>query len=80
MQMDIEMLFLHALEKYAQIHHISEKETLKLFQEYQVYEKLVTQYEILHQVDFSESMKSFSVHMKKLLYIMDQMYILRKLT
>ena len=35
MQMDIEMLFLHALEKYAQIHHISEKETLKLFQEYQ---------------------------------------------
>lgn len=25
MQMDIEMLFLHALEKYAQIHHISEK-------------------------------------------------------
>lgn len=57
MQMDIEMLFLHALEKYAQIHHILEKETLKLFQEYQVYEKLVAQYEILHQVDFSETMK-----------------------
>lgn len=30
---------------------------MKLFQEYQVYEKLVTQYEILHQVDFSETMK-----------------------
>lgn len=68
MQMDIEMLFLHALEKYAQIHHISEKETLKLFQEYQVYEKLVTQYEILHQVDFSETMKYINKNLFQNLY------------
>ena len=56
-QSDIEMLSVHAMEEYAKRNHLSGKETIGLFHQYQVFEKIMIQHEYLHQVSFDEVME-----------------------
>lgn len=54
-QSDVELMSIQALENYARHHHMSAKKTVDLFNKYQVFEKLLLQHEILHQLDFSDT-------------------------
>jgi len=56
-QSDIEMLSVRAMEEYAKRNHISGREVIKLFHQYQVFEKIMIQHEYLHQVSFDEVME-----------------------
>ncbi len=56
-QSDVEMLAVQALESYANKHKMTEDEAVDMFQKYQVYEKITVQYECLHQLDISETIK-----------------------
>ena len=56
-QSDIEMLSIHAMEEYAVRNHISGKQAINIFHQYQVLEKIMIQHEYLHQVDFEEVME-----------------------
>ena len=56
-QSDVEMLSIQALENYAKLHGLSEKEASDLFYQHQVFEKIILQHEYLHQLDFSETAK-----------------------
>lgn len=56
-QSDIEMLSIQAMEEYAKRNHMSGKETIDLFHQYQVFEKIMIQHEYLHQVSFDEVME-----------------------
>jgi len=57
MQADIEMLSIQAMEEYATRNHISGKEAIDLFHQYQVFEKIMIQHEYLHQISFEEVME-----------------------
>ena len=54
-QSDVEMLSVQAVEYYAQKHHLSEGEVFDLFCKHQVFEKILIQHEMLHQLDMSET-------------------------
>lgn len=56
-QSDVEMLYVRAIEEYAQEHHLTEQEAMSVFQKFQVYEKIILQHEYLHQLDFSETVR-----------------------
>ena len=46
-QSDVEMLSIQALENYAKLHGLSEKEASDLFYQHQVFEKIILQHEYL---------------------------------
>ena len=50
-QSDVEILSVQAVEYYAQKHHLSEGEVFDLFCKHQVFEKILIQHEMLHQLD-----------------------------
>ena len=54
-QSDIEILSVQAVEYYAQKHHLSEAEVFDLFCKHQVFEKILIQHDILHQLDMAET-------------------------
>lgn len=56
-QSDVEILFVKMLEEYSKKYNLTEVETMNIFRKYQVYEKIILQYEYLHQLDFSETVK-----------------------
>lgn len=56
-QADTEMISIQAMETYAKKNHISGEEAIELFHQYQVFEKIMIQYEYLHQVSFEEVME-----------------------
>lgn len=53
-QSDCEMMSVDIMEAYAEKHHLSGDEAIKLFHKYQVYEKMMIQHEYLHQVSTEE--------------------------
>lgn len=53
-QSDIEMLSIRAMEEYAKSRNLSGDDVIKLFHRCQVFEKIMLQYEYLHQVDILE--------------------------
>lgn len=55
-QSDVEMLSIRAMEDYAEGHHLTGDEVMRLFHKCQVFEKILIQHEYLHQVDFDEVM------------------------
>lgn len=57
MQSDIEMLSIQTLEAYAARNNLSAKAVSKLFQEHQMFEKIILQHEYLHQISFDEVME-----------------------
>ncbi|WP_072449320.1 DUF3791 domain-containing protein [Blautia sp. Marseille-P3201T] len=48
-QSDVESLSIQALENYAKIHNLSENDAVDLFYKYQIFEKILLQYEMLHR-------------------------------
>lgn len=56
-QADTEMISIRVMETYAKKNHISGEETIELFHQYQVFEKIMIQHEYLHQVSFEEVME-----------------------
>lgn len=54
---DIEMLSVQAMEVYAKRHGMQGDDVVELFHKCQVFEKMLIQYEYLHQVDFEEVME-----------------------
>lgn len=54
-QSDMEILSMQALEYYSQKHQISEFDTFNLFCKHQVFEKILLQYEMLHQLDIHDT-------------------------
>lgn len=54
-QSDIEILTIQAMENYAEKHHISELEAFQLFCKHQVFEKILIQHEMLHQLDIHDT-------------------------
>lgn len=54
-QLDVESLSIQALENYAKTHNLSEEEAVDLFYEHQIFEKIILQHEMLHQLDISET-------------------------
>ena len=53
-QSDCEMMSVDIMEIYAEKHHLTGDEAIKLFHKYQVYEKIMIQHEYLHQVSTEE--------------------------
>ena len=53
-QSDCEMMSVDIMEAYAEKHHLTGDEAIKLFHKYQVYEKIMIQHEYLHQVSTEE--------------------------
>lgn len=53
-QSDIEMLSVRAMEIYAKRYGVSGEKIVDLFHDHQVFEKMLIQYEYLHQIDFGE--------------------------
>lgn len=53
-QSDIEMLFVQAMEVYANHHSLSGEKVADLFHNHQIFEKMLIQHEYLHQIDFNE--------------------------
>lgn len=45
------------MEAYAKRNHISGKETIDIFHQYQIFEKIMIQHEYLHQISFEEVME-----------------------
>lgn len=60
MQSDIEFLSIQAMELYAERKNLSPDEVLNLFQNAQIFEKMILQYEYLHQVDSEEMLEYIS--------------------
>lgn len=56
-QSDVELLSIRGMEEYAKRNHLSTLSAIELFHQYQVFEKIMLQYEYLHQVDFEEVME-----------------------
>lgn len=56
-QSDIEILTIEAIETYALQNHLSAHEVNELFEQKQVFEKIVLQHEYLHQISFDEVME-----------------------
>lgn len=56
-QSDVEMLYVRALEEYANKRNLTEQEAVSIFQRFQVYEKIILQHEYLHQLDFLETIR-----------------------
>ena len=56
-QSDIEMIYIQSMEAYANRNHISIEETVQLFHEKQMLEKMLLQHEYLHQISFEEIME-----------------------
>lgn len=54
---DVELMSIQALEDYSQRHKLKPKKTVELFNKYQVFEKLILQHEILHQLDFGDTVE-----------------------
>ena len=54
-QSDVEILSVQAVEYYAQKHHLSEGDVFDLFCKHQVFEKILIQHEMLHQLDMEET-------------------------
>lgn len=57
MQSDIEMLFVQAMEAYADENKMLAIEVSNLFHKHQVFEKMILQHEYLHQISFNEVME-----------------------
>ncbi len=56
-QSDIEMIYIQSMEAYANRNHISIEETVQLFHEKHMLEKMLLQHEYLHQISFEEIME-----------------------
>ena len=56
-QSDTEMLFIEAQESYAARHQLPASEVNRIFHTHQIYEKILTQHEYLHQISFEEVME-----------------------
>lgn len=56
-QSDVEMIYIQSMEAYAKRNHISIEQTLHLFHEKQMLEKIMIQHEYLHQISFEEIME-----------------------
>ncbi len=54
-QKESELLYLFAYEHYKYKNNLSDEETKKLFNQHQLYEKILIQYESLHQLDMVET-------------------------
>ena len=54
-QTDCEMLSVQAMEAYARKYHVSGNDVVALFHRNQVFEKMMIQYEYLHQISFEEA-------------------------
>ncbi len=54
-QSDIEMLSIEASEYYARKHQISEDDAFNIFYKHQVFEKILIQHEMLHQLDIHDT-------------------------
>ena len=52
---DCEMLSVQAMEAYARKYHVSGNDVVELFHRNQVFEKMMIQYEYLHQISFEEA-------------------------
>lgn len=57
MQTDVEILAVQAMETYAIRKKMASKEVNDLFHKHQVFEKIILQYEYLHQISFEEVME-----------------------
>lgn len=57
MQSDIEMLSVQAMEAYAARNNLLPKEVNDIFHKHQIFEKIILQYEYLHQISFDEVME-----------------------
>lgn len=55
-QADIELLYYYAYSYYEQRHSLSNQTVLDLFDKYHVFEKMLSQYEYLHQIPIEEVM------------------------
>lgn len=53
-QSDIEFLMVQTMESYAEKKHLSIEKVLALFEEAQIYEKMILQHEYLHQIALDE--------------------------
>ncbi len=53
-QSDVEMLSIQAMESYANKNHITGNEAMKVFHQYQIFEKILLQHEYLHQISYEE--------------------------
>ncbi|MFI3213157.1 MAG: DUF3990 domain-containing protein [Eubacteriales bacterium] len=53
-QADIEILSIQTMESYAKKNHITGKEAIRIFHEYQIFENILLQHEYLHQVSYDE--------------------------
>lgn len=56
-QSDVEMLSVQALETYAVRNNLKPNEVTDIFHKHQIFEKIILQYEYLHQVSFEEVME-----------------------
>lgn len=51
---DVELLSIEAMEEYASQNHLSGTEVMDLFHRYQIFEKMISQHEYLHQISLEE--------------------------
>lgn len=51
---DCNLMVVASVEEYAQRHNISTQKTLELFQKYDIFSAVRSQYVVLHMVDFDE--------------------------
>lgn len=56
-QSDIEILTIEAMESYALRNHLTASAVNDLFNQKQVFEKIILQHEYLHQISFDEVME-----------------------
>lgn len=56
-QSDVELLSIMAMEKYAQLHGLTNEQVMTVFNNNHVIEKILLQHEYLHQVGFEEIME-----------------------
>ncbi len=64
-QSDNEMLAVQAMELYARSQNLSTGAAYDLFQQHQIFEKMVLQYEYLHQVSLEEVLEFVSAEMER---------------
>lgn len=55
-QSDVELLSIMTMEKYAQVHGLTNEQVMNVFNDNHVMEKIVLQHEYLHQIGFEEIM------------------------
>lgn len=56
-QSDVEILSVQAMEYFAKRNHMTGVETINVFHQYHVFEKILMQHEYLHQISFEEVME-----------------------